>query len=416
MSPEQLQEFRERGMLLDPKYDLLADAYERQRKEIENQTKEELSIRYLSSTIDDKNVNLTFEVSAKNLKTDKATIYVQEMNATNEEAVPITNVVINSKGKKNITVSYPKTKKFDIYFWQDGTSFQATINCDSSSANTDEFKLSNLKKDNNEKKKESTKETCFCNRDFKVTELKNIIIQLRKADSTGVIQTVRDKTNTKNFAMGEPVLNEDGTVKTITLSQYEELGEDIFKLEMDEVIVEKEANYGTFNNELNKAFRNYNIKTCLQKMHFLSQAYHETQRFTSTYEANPSSKVIGGAFYRGRGLLHLTHKPNYEELFTVGSGEEPTKERLELFVPTVATSIKVACQASGWYWKKLNINQYVQNNEAAVVKISAALNYPKALNGVQKDINSINGLAERKLYFNLIKPIFKYDEICKNKI
>ncbi len=416
MSPEQLQEFRKQGKLLDPKYDLLANAFDNHKKQIENQTKEKLSIKYLSSTVDDKNINLTFEVSAKNLKTDKATIYVQEMNANNEEAVPLTNIKIDPNGTKKITVPFSKDKKFDIYFWQSNTSFQATINCDNFSAQTTEFKVSSSLKVDDKKDTKSKVETCFCNRNFTEKELKNIIIKLRKADSTGVIQTVRDKTNTKNFAMGEPVLNDDGTVKTITLSQYEELGEDIFKLEMDEVIVEKEANYGTLTYELNKAFRDYNLKTCLQKMHFLSQAYHETQRFTSTYEANPSSKVIGGAFYRGRGLLHLTHKPNYEELFTVGSGEEPTPERLEVFVPTVATSIKVACQASGWYWKKQNINQYIQNNEAAVVKISAALNYPKALNGVQKDINSINGLAERKLYFNLIKPIFKYDEICKNKI
>jgi predicted chitinase len=213
--------------------------------------------------------------------------------------------------------------------------------------------------------------------------------------------------------MGEPVLNEDGSVKTITLSQFEELGESIFNLEVDEVVTEKEANYNTFNVELNKAFRNYKIKTCQQKIHFIAQAYHETQRFTSTYETNPSASVIGGPFYRGRGLLHLTHKSNYEELFRVGSGEEPTAERLELFVPTVATSIKVASQAAAWYWNKLNINQYADKDETT--KIAAALNYPKALNGVQKDINSINGLAERKLYFNLLKPIFRYDEICKNK-
>lgn len=379
-----------------------------------------LEIKYISSSADKENYLVNFEIIAENLDSDKAQLFVKEMNVLQSDSLVFSKNLVIAKAVKTTyecKISKDEIRKLDGSNENGGFEFKGVLTCDGLSAETKEFKISNRKKDAKEKKKESIKETCFCNRDFKVSELKNIIIQLRKADSTGVVQTVRDKTNTKNFAMGEPVLNEDGTVKTIILSQYEELGEEIFKLEMDEVIVENEANYGTFNNELNKAFRNYNINTCLQKMHFLSQAYHETQRFTSTYEANPSSKVIGGPFYRGRGLLHLTHKPNYEELFTVGSGVKPTAERLELFVPTVATSIKVACQASAWYWKKQDINKYVENEveKDAITDISAALNYPQALNGVQKDINKINGLAERKLYFNLIKPIFRYDEICKNK-
>ncbi|WP_291131838.1 hypothetical protein [Flavobacterium sp. UBA7682] len=408
--PTKAQLARWRGLEIpfDSFYDTIA----------KDDTLKRLEIKYVSSSADKENYLVNFEIIAENLDSDKAQLFVKEMNVIFSNSLVSNKPLIIAKAIKTtyeLKISKKVIGNLDGDYENGGFEFKGFITCDGLSAETKEFKLSNLKKESKEKKKESINETCFCNRDFKVSELKNIVIQLRKADSTGVIQTVRDKTNTKNFAMGEPVLNEDGTVKTITLSQYEELGEEIFKLEMDEVIVEKEANYATFNNELNKAFRNYNIKTCFQKMHFLSQAYHETQRFTSTYEKDPSSSVIGGAFYRGRGLLHLTHKSNYEELFTVGSGEEPTGDRLQAFVPTVATSIKVACQASAWYWKKQDINQYVENNEDAVVKVSASLNYPKALNGVQKDINKINALAERKLYFNLIKPIFKYDEICKNK-
>ena len=40
-------------------------------------------------------------------------------------------------------------------------------------------------------------------------------------------------------------------------------------------------------------------------------------------------------------------------------------------------------------------------------KVSAAINYPKALNDKEEDIASINGLSERILFTNLLKRIFK---------
>ena len=391
---QQLAAWREQGFEFDGFYDSMAV-----------EEKKELAIKYNSYTDENDNFIISTNITSRNLIPNKATIVLYEYSKFLLSDDIETHLYLLEKNEQSINfrVAKSKIKADEKYFLK--------VSCNNEEAETGTFGLAQVNKNSEEKKIE--KKTCYCNRDFKVEELKNIIIELRKADSTGVPQTVRDKTNTKNYTMGQPILNPDGTEKTIILSQYEELGENIFKLEMDEIILEKESNYNSFNKELNKAFRDYNIKTCLQKMHFLSQAYHETQRFTLSFEANPSSKVIGGSFYRGRGLLHLTHKPNYEELFVVGSGEEPTSERLELFVPTVAKSIKVACQASAWYWNKLDINKYADKD--GVVKVSAALNYPKALNGVQKDINSINGLAERKLYFNLIKPIFKYDEICNNK-
>ncbi len=391
---QQLAQWRELGYEFDGFYDSVAV-----------EEKKELTIKYNSYIDDADNFIISINIISKNLIPTKATVVLYEYSKFLLSDDLETHMYPIDKNSQtiNFKVAKSKIKAEEKYFLK--------VSCNNEEAETGTFGLKDSKK--KEEAKNIEKKTCFCNRDFKVDELKNIIIELRKADSTGVPQTVRDKNNTKNFTLGQPILNKDGTEKTIILSQYEELGENIFKLEMDEIIIEKDSNYNSFNKELNKAFKDYNIKTCLQKMHFLSQAYHETQRFTLSFEANPSSAVIGGSFYRGRGLLHLTHKPNYEELFVVGSGEEPTDERLKLFVPTVAKSIKVACQASAWYWNKLAINKYAEIDD--VVKVSAALNYPKALNGVQKDINSINGLSERKLYFNLIKPIFRYDEICKNK-
>jgi hypothetical protein len=112
-----------------------------QLKDFADSLKKSLTIKYISSTVDDKNINLTFEIIAKNLKTDKAKIYVEEINATNETAVPLTNIEIEANNKKNILVSFDKNKQFDNYFWQDGFLYQATITCDGISVETEEFTL-----------------------------------------------------------------------------------------------------------------------------------------------------------------------------------------------------------------------------------------------------------------------------------
>lgn len=147
MRRETFERLKKLGINFDDEFEgLLVKPLENLRnKNEEVKLQKVLSIKYLSSSIDDLNINLTFEISAKNLKTGNATIYVQEMNANNEDVVPLTNVVINQKGKKIITASFDKKKKFDYYFWQDGPKYQATISCDNLSSKTDEFSLKIIK-------------------------------------------------------------------------------------------------------------------------------------------------------------------------------------------------------------------------------------------------------------------------------
>ena len=42
-----------------------------------------------------------------------------------------------------------------------------------------------------------------------------------------------------------------------------------------------------------------------------------------------------------------------------------------------------------------------------------SISYPKALSGKEKDVTHINGLEERKLFTNILKTIFKYEECNK---
>ena len=100
-----------------------------------------LSIKFISAREDDKNYNLTFEVSQNNLTKYDATIFVEEMNATNETAVPITKITLSKSPTTTVYAWFPKDTVFNKYRWQSGFSYQATISCDGASAITEEFKL-----------------------------------------------------------------------------------------------------------------------------------------------------------------------------------------------------------------------------------------------------------------------------------
>ena len=101
-----------------------------------------LSIKFVSCSVDDKNFNLTFEVSATNLKSNKAKIYVGENEVFgSQEAVPATSVEINANGKKNITVSFSKNKEFSATWFEGDFEYIAEISCDGLSAESPEFRL-----------------------------------------------------------------------------------------------------------------------------------------------------------------------------------------------------------------------------------------------------------------------------------
>ena len=116
--------------------------------------------------------------------------------------------------------------------------------------------------------------------------------------------------------------------------------------EYEESMNTEDCTYENFTKELNKVFNDYEINTCIRKVHFLAQCYHESAMFRATYEKKPNQESIeGGAFYRGRGLIQLTHDYNYKN-FKEAMGDTTA---LEDFVPRVAKEMKLACQASGYY-------------------------------------------------------------------
>ena len=432
--------------------------------------KKKLDIKYLSSTIDENNINLVFNVTAFLLKTNKAKIYVQEVNATDEEAVPLTNVIISPNGTIEIVVSFDRKKKFNNFFWQVGLMFQATISCDGFSVSTKEFKLKF------EKEKEKKSEKCLCKKkSWTADDLRYIVTQLRKMDDIK-IQREFDAKGNPYFVdeNGKKVLSNDrGKApkdgydfyykKTSFYDRNDDvdkkpLKDRIFFYDSDETddninynLESQYANYETFSKYLNLTFENCKITKCIQKIHFLAQIYLETNRFRTTFEDTSNTGYSGGNYYQGRGMKQITHDYNYLDYYDKRKGKGKNLFKLYLanreayknkkgkiisyesvvnfkkrtnndfisdadienfneFVLLLSTSIYWAFDSAAWYWDKTKLNDFATDKENAIIVVSAKVNNPSASDSPSG--KGINGLTERKMYFELLKEIFDYEN-CK---
>ena len=170
---------------------------------------------------------------------------------------------------------------------------------------------------------------------------------------------------------------------------------------------------------LNNTFSKYNINTCIRKIHFLAQCYHETQRFSLTYEENNSymKNYKGGEKFRGRGLIQLTHDYSYTDYYNFLTGKQfkvTDKDFYEKilipFTKKISTEIAYACDSSGWNWLLggvptvgKNINLLADSDD--VLKVS------RAING---NVTKPNGLEERNLFTKILKEVMNYDT-CNKK-
>ena len=271
--------------------------------------------------------------------------------------------------------------------------------------------------------------TCYCNRDFTEADVTKIITELRKRDNIRLEQQyqVKDpiyitKDGTKVIKLGKEFYTLDrktkitdanvitGIVKyKIEKNKFDDLGTTIFQSKKIEKIQTNDANLTTFTKELNAAFKKYEINTCIRKIHFLAQSYHESQRFQVSYESNPNATVIGGEHYRGRGLLQLTHDYNYEKFYKDLNSKKPSDKELFDFAPKVAKELHFAIYASAFYWKNIgskrgNISQFADKDDVLTVS--------KEINGYVK---TPYGYTERVLYTNQLKTIMTYDKCAIKK-
>ncbi len=156
---------------------------------------------------------------------------------------------------------------------------------------------------------------------------------------------------------------------------------------------------------LKQAMSKYGINSCYAKAHFLAQTFHEADNYNTTEEyasgkAYNGRKDLGnnrpgdGPRFKGRGLIQLTGRSNYTRY---GRANNPT---------SIAASVFVAADVSGYYWTKLayaggsrgcrprkyggNINNVIKEDPKNVYRVTRCIN------------GGTRGLASRRLLFNKI--------------
>jgi len=137
----------------------------------------------------------------------------------------------------------------------------------------------------------------------------------------------------------------------------------------------------------------YDINTKLRIAHFMGQITHECAGFRTTEEfasgaAYEGRKDLGniqagdGKRYKGRGLIQLTGRANYQKIGNILN--LPLEDNPELASEPV-TSLKIACE----YWRTRNINAAADRDD--LIKVT------KLVNG------GLNGLEDRRKYLQKAK-------------
>lgn len=238
--------------------------------------------------------------------------------------------------------------------------------------------------------------SCYCNRDISVTEFKTILKKLRESESVS---------NTTDLFFADNCSVNDKTVEG-------------------------------FVSGLNKIFKDYSINTCIRKIHFLAQIYHETDKLKTTKEYGGKDSYKP---YVGRGLMQLTWESNYK-LYKAYSGQDVVTD-----YERVAEELDLTLDTAGWYWKQgkvLSVGDrwkgpsdapdYVKNQNPDYPKTTITYNdgtknrsYGTVDLGIIADDDKVdlisylvnggaNGIQERRDYVKELKKIFEYPEHCAN--
>ncbi len=367
------------------------------------------------------------------IQVSRGTSFFAKKNAmsTAQQYVPIIIAVTVEGFADKVEVTYGNSRSFarknmfgqyeatipvstDIYFPNSSHTFKISVydlytkklsHTQSVVVDLGEHNQMNVKKEQEVKlevkKPQNTNNTgCYCNRDFSVEDVKQIVKQLR--NSEGV------KSTALFFSKNCKLPNEDKT--------YDKLTE-----------------------QLNKTLEKYEINTCIRKIHFLAQIYLETDRLKTLLEYGADKKDY--APYVGRGFMQLTHKSNYAAYTAFYDDTSGRDDDFVINYNQVCTNIFFAMDSAGWYcnrgkilkvkpeWtassnapsyvKKYNAKfptknyKYKYNNK--VIKYSAVdLNLmadKDYIDLISYFVNGGgNGLNERRLYLEQLKKIMKYNE------
>ncbi|WP_395043167.1 glycoside hydrolase family 19 protein [Flavobacterium sp.] len=131
-------------------------------------------------------------------------------------------------------------------------------------------------------------------------------------------------------------------------------------------------------------FKKYAINTPLRVAHFLGQLAHESANFTASVEditfekaqkKYQNHKYLGnklpgdGYKFRGRGLMQLTGRANYED-YKKYSGIDVIAN------PDLVSQIPISLDVAGWFWTVKKLNPLADKNDVLLItkKINGGTN------------------------------------------
>ncbi|MDK1394851.1 glycoside hydrolase family 19 protein [Pseudomonas protegens] len=159
------------------------------------------------------------------------------------------------------------------------------------------------------------------------------------------------------------------------------------------------AKAGVFVPALNAAMSKYGIITRLRMAAFIAQIGHESgqllyvrelgsNQYLSKYDTGTLAKRLGntpeadgdGQKYRGRGLMQVTGRANYE-----ACSEALFSDARLLNTPELLENPVYAALSAGWFWQRAGLNNLADKGDFLTIT--------KRING------GTNGLADREALY-----------------
>lgn len=146
---------------------------------------------------------------------------------------------------------------------------------------------------------------------------------------------------------------------------------------------------------LNSAMDEFDIDTPQRQAAFLAQIAHESGSFRyvkelASGEAYEGRKDLGNVFdgdgvrYKGRGLIQITGRANYEAVTHALGADVLTN-------PELLETPELACRSAGWFWSSRKLNELADKGDFLLIT--------KRING------GTNGYKDRLAYYEKAQKV-----------